>query len=255
MGLFDFFKPKKDPVEDVMKTFPVIQKFMASAELDKLQAQVANLMSVGRADEAKEAADKYLKKYVSTSKPPFPSAKELALISYKQAYQLLPALIHKRWEEFHDLWNGVIPFPIYLAIKGASESGHVLSIDQIQSYKFYEGEFDAGSTYYLFEFPAPPITNSEMNLENILEMMKKGQKPSLSEVPVLGPYLFAAIVPRANTVRSVYVLGQSGPQGSDTTVRFVSAEGAHGRCNFETGPDPTPDDFLAWLYENHQKKK
>lgn len=255
MGLFDFLRPKKDPVADVMKRFPEMGSLMVVAELDKLQSHVGNLMSVGRSDDARATVDKFLQKYVSNAKPPFPSAKELAIVSYKQAYQFLPELIHKRWGQFIDLWNGVIPFPVYLAIKGASESGFGLSIDQIQSYQFYEGEFDTDSTYYLVEFPTPPIANDEINLENILEMMKKGQKPPLSEVPVLGPYLLAAIVPCANVDRSVYVLGQSGDCGSETTVRFVSAEGAHGRCNFEAGPNPTPNDFLAWLYENHRKKE
>ena len=60
MGLFDFLKPRKDPVGDFPNT-PLMRKAMLAMKLEFVQKQIANLNAVGRGADAKKVVSDFLK--------------------------------------------------------------------------------------------------------------------------------------------------------------------------------------------------
>lgn len=245
MGLFDFLKPKKDPMAELLKR-PDVRNTMVGIELEYLQKQVANLRSVGRKDDAKKLVSDFLAKYSQEGKGEVITRIELARISYSIVYRILPDLVHVRWTEFCDLWNGVIPFPMYLAIKEASDMIKRLSLDQVQEFKYYQGELDSNNEYFLLEFPTPPDQGERPNFEAFIAALESGRKPSADAVPVLGPF-FAAVVFNENTnEKHLYILGQS--PGEGTTLRFVAAGGMNANCG--PGPEPIASKFLQAIKAN-----
>jgi hypothetical protein len=169
-----------------------------------------------------------------------PSRLDLARLSYNLTYRVLPKLVHSRWSEFLDLWNGSIPFPYYLAIKGASDQVMRLSGEQLQEFKYYQGELKAGLIYYLIEFPTPPPQTGERSLDAVAAQLAQGKKLSRESVPVLGPF-FAVACYNTNTHEvHFYILGQS--PGGGTTLRIALQDGAHANCG--PGPEPSPNSFL-----------
>lgn len=59
MGLFDFLKPKKHPLE-TLRDNPNVRPAIVQAELERLCAQCRSLKAVGREQEAQQAAIKFL---------------------------------------------------------------------------------------------------------------------------------------------------------------------------------------------------
>jgi hypothetical protein len=238
MGLFDFLKPKKNPTEVLLET-PAVRNAMVGMDLDYLQKHAANLVSVGRTDEAKTAVKAFLQEYSKGTGATL-SRVELARLSYNLTYKVLPKLVHSRWSEFMDLWNGSIPFPYYFAIKGASDQLKRLSSEQLQEFKYYQGDLKADLKYYLIEFPAPPPQTGEPTLEKVAVQLAQGKKLSPESVPVLGPYFAVACHNAQTSEVHFYILGQS-PSGG-TTLRIALEGGAHANCG--PGPEPAPNTFL-----------
>jgi hypothetical protein len=245
MGLFDFLKPKKNPMAELLQK-PGVRSAMAGMELEYLQKQVANLRSVGRKEDAKKAVSDFLAKYAREHKGEVTSRIDLARISYSVAYRTLPDLVHARWAEFCDLWSGGLPFPMFLAIKGASDQGKSLSLNQIQEFKYYQGDLDSNTQYFLIEFPTPPEQGEGPNIEALMAALAAGKKPSTDVVPVLGPFFAAVIFDSAKNVKHLYILGQS--PGGGTTLRFVAAGGVNANCG--PGPEPTSSNFLQAVKAN-----
>ncbi len=217
-GLFSFLKSRKDPAN-------------AGVELENLQKQVANLISAGRTDDAKNAVLFFLDKYARETGNAGTSASDLARISYFLAYLALPDLIYSRWGEFSRLWNGLVPFHMYLAIKGASDQGEPFSLEQINAFKCYQGVLTPDVDYYLIEFPAPP---------SVIAQLAQGEKVSRDALPVLGPHFAAALLNKKIDEKQLYVLGEA-VQGA-MTLRTVTAKGEN--CNCGPGPEPRLDSFL-----------
>ena len=168
MGLFNFLKPKKGPSAELMK-----HPAMVGMELEYLQKQVANLISVNRSEDAQKAVNAFLLKYEKDSIGIAASRIDLVRISYSLAYFLLPSLVYTRWNEFCDLWNGGIPFPVYVAIKGANSNGKHLSMEQIQEFKYYQGNLEDELTYFLIQFPEPPESKEDASLESLLAKLEQ----------------------------------------------------------------------------------
>jgi hypothetical protein len=240
MGLFDFLKPKKKPLAQLLQE-PGVRSAMAGMELEYLQKQISNFQSVGRDEDAKKALADFLERYVKDAKCEVASRLDLARISYSLAYRTLPNLVHERWAEFCDLWGGGIPFPMFLAIKGASESGKRLGLAQIQEFKYYQGALDSSSEYFLIEFPTPPDQGEGPSIESLMAALSAGKELSRDLVPVLGPYFVAIVIDSAKNEKYLYILGQS--PGGGTTLRFVAAGGMNANC----GPGPTPPESSAFL--------
>lgn len=240
MGLFDFLKPKKKPLEQLFQE-PGARNAMVGMELEYLQKQISNFESVGRNEDSKKVLADFLERYVKEAKCEVTSRLDLARISYSLAYRTLPDLVHERWSEFCDLWGGGMPFPLFLAIKGASEFGKRLSLGQLQEFKYYQGEFDSDREYFLIEFPTPPDQGEGPSIEALMAALSVGQQPSRDLVPVLGPYFAAIVIEPANNERHLYILGQS--PGGGTTLRFVAAGGMNANC----GPGPTTPESSAFL--------
>jgi len=249
MGLFDFIKPKKKKPGAELLQNPAMRSAMAGMEMEYLQKQVANLRSVGRKDDANKAVGDFLAKYHKEALGKQLSRLDLGRISYSIANATLPDLVFSRWKEFCDLWSGGVPFPMYLAIKGASDMGKRLSLEQIQEYKYYQGNLTSHLQYFLIEYPLPPEQGQGPNMEDLLAALAKGQGPSLDVVPVLGPYFSAVILNSNKEEKHVYNLGQS--PGEGTTLRFVSAGGTNVNCG--SGPEPSAGAFLESL-RLHLKK-
>jgi hypothetical protein len=153
----------------------------------------------------------------------------------------LPELVHSRWSEFMDLWNGTIPFPFYLAIKGASDQVMHLSAEQLQEFKYYQGELKPGLNYYLMEFPKPPPQTEQPNRQDVVDLLSQGKKLSPEAVPVLGPFFAVACHNTQTNEIHFYILGQSPKEG--TTLR-VALENGKGHANCGPGPEPSPSSFL-----------
>ncbi len=247
MGLFKKSKREPNPFKKIAQN-PAVQGLLRNADLDNMRAEFENLVAVGRKDDAVNAFKEFLTKYANEA----PRGKgierdALARVSYAIAYNNLPDLIHHQWEEFCSLWNGVIPMPLFLAIKGANGSGKQLSLGQIQEFEFYGGTNNKGDQTFLFEFPRPPEDGGrEGSLEALMAAMQKGEKPSLDSIPVLGPYYAAVVVSAVNQERQYFILGQTSPGESETTLRSVSPDGMN--MNLGPGPsNPTASAFLSFL--------
>ena len=245
MGLFDLLKPKKAPLGDSINR-PAVRQAMIGMELEYLQKQVANLAIVGRAEDARKAVTTFLEKYARESRGETTSPAGLARVSYFLAYRVLPDLIHNRWSEFLGLWSSACLFPLYLAIKGAGEQGKRLSIEQINNFKHYQGQLKDDIEYYIVEFPTPPSSWGQLNMDASAAQLAQEKKPSLDAIPVLGPYFLAALSRTSTAERWLYILGQS--PGGGTTLRSVKAGGAN--CNCGPGPEPTAQNFLRILCEH-----
>jgi hypothetical protein len=59
MGLFDFLKPKQNPTEAILNS-RAGRSVMAGMDLEYLQKHAANLVSVGRTEDAKKAVKAFL---------------------------------------------------------------------------------------------------------------------------------------------------------------------------------------------------
>ena len=206
---------------------------------------MANLILVGRASDARSEVAKFLENYVKDSRNEKTSNTELSQISYYLAYKVLPDLVFSRWREFVELWNGGIPFPFYLAIKGANDQGKRLSISQIEDFKYYQGKLSEFTDYYLIEFPFPPEQINESNVDDLIAHLIQGDSSTLNSMPVLGPYFLAIILDNERHEINIYILGQS--IGGGTTLRAITDEGS--QINYGSGPEPTPENFLQVLID------
>lgn len=242
MGLFNFLKLQKDATAECLND-PAFRSVAAGSALKKLPNVVASLITAGRTDEAKESIRFFLETYAKERRNERTSAIDLARISYYLAYHALPDLIYSRWDEFSHLWNSVVPFSMYLAIKGASDVCKWLSLEQITGFKCCQGVLKTDVDYYLIEFPAPPPQTGELNLDALVAQRAQGKKSSSDATPVLGPYFAVVLLNKKTNERQLYILGQS--PGDGTTLRMVTAVGAemrNARCGI--GPEPTPSNFL-----------
>jgi hypothetical protein len=243
MGLFNILKEQRDPTPELLND-PRVRSAGAGVALEDLPKRVANLITAGRTDEAKDMIAFFLKTYANERGNEKTSATDLARISYYLAYRALPDLIYSRWDEFLHLWKSVVPFPIYLAIKGASDQCKWVSFEQIRAFKCSQGALKAELDYYLIEFPAPPPQTDDLKkFDALIAQFAQGKKPSPDGVPVLGPYFAAVLLNKTSSERQLYVLGQS--PGGGTTLRRVSGPGAH--MNVGGGSAPTPQAFLDLL--------
>lgn len=228
---------------------PDVRNTMVGIELDYLQKQVANLISVGRKDDAKKSVSDFLTKYSRDGKGEVTTRIELARITYSIVYRILPDLVHVRWAEFCDLWNGAIPFPLFLAIKGASDMTKRLSLDQVQEFKYYQGELDSNNEYFLLEFPTPPDQGEGPSFEALMAALESGGERSADAIPVLGPFFAAVVFSKQANQKHLYILGQS--PGGGTTLRFVAPGGLNANCG--PGPEPIASKFLQAVKENLAK--
>lgn len=205
---------------------PTKRCFLLDTEWDFLKSHVANLVAVGRAEEAHQAVSIFFAQYVKAAKLRATTPRELAFISYFIAYKTLPELVHKRWSEFAQLWSGVIAFPFYLAFVGANSQRKLLSSPQLNAFKSFQGSLKSGMQYFLIEFPTPP---AQVSMEELLAPGKSG-----GAFPVLGPYFAAILLHESTTGKSVYLLGQA--PGGGTTLRLVTPSE-----NRNCGPGSEPD--------------
>jgi len=250
MGLFDFIRPKKkNPMAEILQE-PRVRSAMVGMQLEQLQKHVANLRFVGREEDANKAVIDFVTQYAVKGNVQPISRLDLARISYSLAYRTLPELVYARWDEFLDLWNGGVPFPVFLAIKGSSDMVKHLSLEQIWEFKYYQGELTSDSQYLLIEYPLPPEHGEGPKMDDLLAAFAKGQKPSLDVVPVLGPYFSAVIYCSKTNEKHIYILGQSLSGG--TTIRFIAPGGMNANCG--PGPDPSAAAFLEAVKSNLNRK-
>ena len=240
MGLFSFFKPKKkSPLAELLES-PAAKLLLFEQELINLRKHLDNLYAVGREEDAKKELATFIMKYTKDSKDSETSHSEIARISYCIAYQILPETVFASLPEFCDQWNSYAHYPWLLAIAGALRRKQMLKFEEIQQYKYYQGELSSHSKYLLIEYPVPPTVNEadfklETRLANISNQLGADQKP------VLGPYFSVIILNEKENDKKIFVLGQS-PSPGITTIRAVTGVRAHGNCG--PGPEPVALAFL-----------
>lgn len=75
MGLFNFLKPKADPLKE-LENNPEFARQLLFTEFEYVQKQIGNLRTVGREDDARKITSEYLKKVLSfwlkSPSDPFP---------------------------------------------------------------------------------------------------------------------------------------------------------------------------------------
>lgn len=236
MALFNFGKTEKDPVDTQSPEFRAVAAGVAAEEIAK---RIEALRSEGRSNDARQMVEQFFTRYAEIHKADSAPRDSLARVSYFVTYRLLPDMVFNRWGEFEKAWNGLFPFPSFIAISGASRQGVILSSEQVKEFKYYQGEFSDLADYYLVEFPTPPVNSDEPDLEQLVAIVTKADGASAGKLPVLGPY-FAAVLKKKNDGEVLmYALGQS--PGGGTTLRGVFANGS---SNCGSGPDPTAMGFL-----------
>lgn len=234
MGLFDFLKPKKRPLADLLRNSELGQ----GMELEYLQKQISNMNAVGRKDEARKLLAEFITKFEKSRSGPKETRNGLAGVSYVLAYKVLPDLVHRRWNEFLSLWKDGIPMSIYLALHGAIEYRRSLTSEQIFEFKTQTGRFSESVDYYLVSYPCPPAQEARSDTYEL---------PSTpwEQRIWLGPHFSAALHNRKTGEKHLYILGQAPTEG--TTLRCVTANGAN--CNCGPGPEPSIGSFLGRLKE------
>ena len=238
MGLFDFFKSKKNPLDELLAT-PEARKRIFLLKLENLQKRVANLKAVGRGEESSKAVAEFMNDYVQESKASLASPQDLARLSYFLAYEFLPDFIYQRWDEFLRYWNDGIPFPIYLALQGAVMLERRITPQQLGEFKAQMGQLSADVDYHLLKFPSPPVLGPEiddLDIKTLLAMREANQL-------VLGPYFAAVLSNHSTGERQVHILHQD--FGGRTVLRRVTAEGMNLNCGI--GPEPLAKSFLESL--------
>ncbi len=261
MGLFNFIKTKRTPLESLMSVKGMTEA-VANAEWEAFKKQVDNLYAVGRDDDVEKAWEEYLDKYDNTSSKNRLSDADVARISYVLAYFYLPNLVYDNWDEFIKLWEDNIPFEIHLAIKGPSifnwicasggKEEYRLTLSQIKGFKGDWGYLIEDVEYFLFEFPPPPPPPSSAILDQFETEAKQGKR-SPEDRPVLAPYYIVILQTLSTGGRQIYILGQS--PNSGTTIRIVGKDPniivKKGSWPFDylniscgPGPAPTRNNFL-----------
>lgn len=242
MSLFDFLRPKKKAIPDILSK-PEMKYVKMSMGLEFLQKQVANLKVVGRTDEARKMVAEYVEEYSRIGQGFTSTPHDIARLSYRIAYLLLPDLVHKRWDEFLRLWSDGIPFPIYLALLAAAQQEQPLTPKQILGFEAEAGHLRSDVDYYLIRFPTPPMFVN-IPIEDLMETTSPGSPRIWKRPPpTLGPYFVAVLHDRGTGERHLYILSQA-PDNS-TTLRCVTADGAN--CNCGAGPTPSIEAFLELL--------
>ena len=200
-----------------------------------------NLRAVGRVEDAKREFAEFILKYVKPSDETDTPKNTIAHISYYIAYGLLPEGVFGSWNQFCEAWNSFAHFPWLLAIQGSLRSRQMLKFEEVQQFKYYQGDLTSQDKYLLIEYPAPPkVSESDIGLDKVSSNISSNNKP-LEQRLVLGPYFSAIIYNETQAAKKVFVLGQS-PFPDFTTLRSVSGVFAHGNC----GPGSEPN-ALAFL--------
>ena len=243
MGLFDFLKKtKKSPLAELLES-PAAKVFVFEQELINLRKYMNNLYALGREEDAKKELAAFIMKYAKNSKESETAQREIAQISYYIAYQILPEMVFSSWSEFCDQWNSYAHYPWLLAIEAALRKNQMLKFEEIQQYKYYQGDLSSHDKYLLIEYPVPPtVDEADFNIEKRLENISK--QLAANQMPVLGPYFSAIIFNEKENDKKIFVLGQS-PSPGITTIRAVTGVRAHGNCG--RGPEPTALAFLESL--------
>lgn len=249
MRLFDFFKPRRDPLRYLEKQ-PNIRKAMLAQELEFAQKQIANLRAVGRdaeagklvADSREKIGEFFRLTFREWDKLPLlrPSPEQMAKVSYRIAYYVLPESVHGEFDKFLGIWRTMVP-PI-----GIMLCEYACSLQKVRptpefatAFQTHEGRLDSNRDYYVLQFPPAPAPAPMPPREMLLEDITKARE----KMPVLAPYFAAIVNDRSSCDRAYYVLGQSLATG--TTLRSVTADGTNG--NLGPGPEPTVASFVRCL--------
>jgi hypothetical protein len=211
--------------------------------IDQFQEKVTSLFSKSFINEANSEVDSFLKNYLTEKNANLASRLELARVSYLIAYDILPKIVYSDWNRFCVLWASPLAFPFYLAIKGAHEFGVHLTGEQIEEFKYYQGDISEGIHYFILEYPTPPMQTDRPSVEELLAMLENKSKASLELIPVLGPFFSAIIVEEKSCKIHIYVLGQS--PDNQTTLRSISSSGINANCG--NGCEPSACEFLERL--------
>lgn len=252
MGLFEFFKPRKEPLQALTK-LPRMQKAMLATDLEFTQKQIANLRAVGRDSEAEKLIIDFRNKLADFSQLTFkewdksplprPTPDQMARVSYRIAYHVLPAQAYKEFTAFLDAWRTIAPPIGFMLCEYGCSMWKVRPTPEFATaFKTHEGRLHSGCDYYVLQFPPAP-SPAQMPHGNLIEIMTK----SPEKMPVLAPHFAAIVEDRSSGRNAYYVLGQS-PSGG-TTFRTVTADGAN--ANLGPGPEPTMAAFVQHLAKRH----
>lgn len=242
MPLLNFGKAKKDPLEN-LKQSPEFRAVAAGVAAEEVAKRIEALRKEEQSKDAREMVENFFTRYADIHKADSAPRDAVARVSYFVTYMLLPDMVFNRWGEFEEAWAGLFPFASLLAITGASKQGVILGSEQVQEFKYYQGEFSDLADYYLVEFPTPPVSDEEPDLQQLAALVAKGEGGS-RKLPVLGPYFAVVVKKKSGGDVSMYALGQT--QGGGTTLRVVFANGS-GNCG--PGPEPSAMDFLQVVAE------
>lgn len=147
-------------------------------------------------------------------------------VNYAVAYFLLPQLIFQDWEDFSAKLTSereqVGPLLYFIASK---QSGREPDPSTAKQFATQQHVLEDGVTCYLFLFPPPRVQR-------------------------VYPYLAALLHHTTTNEREYFVLGQS-PFAGGTTLRQVTP-GMN--TNLGSGPEPTPEAFLAALEQRGSRE-
>jgi len=241
MSIFNFFKRKNDPAEKLRRD-PKLKFVMWEMELEFLQKQIANMKAVGRVEEANKLLNDFVTRFLKASSGPIATPEDVARVSYCLAYEILPQIVYKRWDEFLSIWNDGISMPLYLALIGAIKTHQRLTIEQIREFQSGLGQLTSEIAVYLIRYPKAPSFPAEFNgpggVQKLLAIPAEKR-------PVLAPFFSAALLNKKTGQRDYYNLGHASSGG--TQLRFVSSEGSHGGISFGENAEPTPKEFFEMM--------
>jgi hypothetical protein len=81
MGLFDFLKPKKDPLDELTENDPRLRKTVLMAWSERIAKQAENLYAVGRKDDADKTISEFLQKVFGEFKNEPQNPRHLSLLT------------------------------------------------------------------------------------------------------------------------------------------------------------------------------
>ena len=239
MSIFNLFGKKKSPFAGI-ESNPAYK----SMELDFLQKELLNLMAVGRKDDALNVVMTFIKNFAKTSKGKA-SPTDLSRICAVVAHRILPDLFLRQHSDYQNYSKSPLPLNQYLLLKASAETEKSVDLTQVvEALKCSKHRLNADVSYFLVEYPEPPLQTEVISLE---KLMASGKIPTLDMLPLQGPYFSFCGVNEKTGELLCYMLQQSA-SGSGTSMR-CDAETWSGTIN--DTPPPTKEAFLASIRSRH----
>jgi len=196
MGIFNFLKPKQTKLLAFLESNPDFHKDVFADVFLRLENDAANLVALGRQDDARKVTAEFLGNYATKGPCDIATTKELPIIFYDMAFYTVSFLVHRNWAEFIARWNGAVPFQVFLAVMSITKHNKRMPLDVIFEFKPSMGNLTEDIKYYLLKFPKlSPMSTSNSS-----------QKTSTQHKIDAGPYFLVVTHNEISDEKRVYIL-------------------------------------------------